>query len=202
MKALGKSKLDPQTVTKWQKLTQAEKDVPSYTKFLEFLDLRATTTELTSFDDNQRESQPFQKKPKSHSPGNFNKSELVHATTTQVKCLTCSGQKHTIAYCQTFKEKSLSEKGAFVYQKDLCLNCMKGKHMVKQCPSLHSCLKCGKRHHTLLHVDDCKPPENNPEVLKQDIPNTDSPPSTTPPSTTPPPLQQAVYPTTMELMLH
>ena len=56
--------------------------------------------------------------------------------------------------------------------------------MVKQCPSLHSCLKCGKRHHTLLHVDDCKPPENNPEVLKQDIPNTDSPPSTTPP---PPP---------------
>ena len=53
--------------------------------------------------------------------------------------------------------------------------------MVKQCPSPHSCLKCGKRHHTLLHVDDPKPPENNPEVLKQDIPNTDSPPSADPP---------------------
>ena len=98
MKALGTSKLYPQTVIEWQKLTQAEKDVPSYTKFLEFLHLRATTTELTSFDDNKRESQPFQKKPKSHSPGNFNKSELVHATATQVKCLTCSGQKHSIAY--------------------------------------------------------------------------------------------------------
>ena len=83
--------------------------------------LRATTTELISFDANQRKSQPFNKKPKSHSPGNFNKSELVHATTTQVKCLACSGQKHSIPYCQTFKEKSLSEKRAFLYQKGLCL---------------------------------------------------------------------------------
>ena len=67
--------------------------------------------------------------------------------------------------------------------------------MVKQCPSPHSCLKCGKRHHTLLHVDDSKLPENDPEVPKQDISNTNLPPLQTP-------LQQTIYPTTMELMHH
>ena len=117
MTVLSESKLDSQTMIEWQKLAQAEKDVPSYTKFLEFLDLRATTTELTPYECNQRKSQPFNKKPKSYSPGNFNKSELIHATTAQVKCLAFNGQKHSIAYCQTFKEKYLSEKRAFVYQK-------------------------------------------------------------------------------------
>ena len=99
MTTLGESKLDSQTMIEWQKFTQAEKDVPSYTKFLEFLDLRATTTELTSFDGNQRKFQPFNKKPKSYSPGNFGKSESVHTTTIQVKCSACNGQKHSIAYC-------------------------------------------------------------------------------------------------------
>ena len=59
-------------------------------------------------------------------------------------------------------KKNLSEKRAFVLEKGLCLNCLKGKHIVKQCPSPHSCLKCGKRHHTLLHVTDVKPPEGKP----------------------------------------
>ena len=178
MTALGKSKLDPQTMIEWQKFTQAEKDVPSYTKFLEFLDLRATTTELTSFDANQRKSQPFNKKPKSYSPGNFNKSELIHAT-AQVKCLACNGQKHSIAYCQTLKRNPFP-RSMPLYIKRVCLDCLTGKHIVKQCPSPHSCLKCGEGHHTLLHVDDSKPPENDPEVPKQDIPNTNLPPSANP----------------------
>ena len=65
----------------WQKFTQAEKDVPSYIMFLEFLDLRAKTTELTSFDANQRNFQANSKKPKFYSPGNFSKTESAHATT-------------------------------------------------------------------------------------------------------------------------
>ena len=56
MTTLGRSKLDSQTIIEWQIFTQAEKDVPSYTKFHEFLDFRATTTELTSFDANQRKT--------------------------------------------------------------------------------------------------------------------------------------------------
>ena len=59
MTTLSESKLDSQTMIEWQTFTQAEKDVPSYTKFHEFLDLRATTTELTSVDENQRKFQPL-----------------------------------------------------------------------------------------------------------------------------------------------
>ena len=172
MTALGESKLDSQTMIEWQKFTQTEKDVPSYVKLLEFLDLRATTTELPSFDTNQRKFQSSSKKPRFYSSGNLNKMEFSHATTAQNKCLACNGQKHRIAYCQTFKEKSIAKKRSFLYEKGLCLNCLKGKHIVKQCPSPHSCLKCGERYHTLLHVDDSKPPENNPEAPKQGSPMT------------------------------
>ena len=59
--------------------------------------------------------------------------------------------------------------------------------MAKQCPSLHSCLKYGKRHHTLLHVDDSKPPENKPELSKQGALNNNLPPFPTPsPPSNPP----------------
>ncbi|XP_068735634.1 uncharacterized protein [Montipora capricornis] len=46
MTALGECKRDNLTIVEWQKSTQTEKDVPGYEKFLDFLDLRATATEL------------------------------------------------------------------------------------------------------------------------------------------------------------
>ena len=36
---------------------------------------------------------------------------------------------------------------------DLCMDCLRPGHFVKQCRSLHCCRKCQKPHHTLLHVD-------------------------------------------------
>ena len=41
---------------------------------------------------------------------------------------------------------------------DLCMNCFKPGHYVKQCKSLHRCRKCQKQHHTLLHIESKEPP--------------------------------------------
>lgn len=41
-------------------------------------------------------------------------------------------------------------------EQGLSFNCLKAKHTSKQCPSPNCCLKCGKRHHTFLHLDDSK----------------------------------------------
>ena len=35
---------------------------------------------------------------------------------------------------------------------NLCLNCFKSGHFIRQCPSLHRCRKCQGLHHTLLHT--------------------------------------------------
>ena len=36
---------------------------------------------------------------------------------------------------------------------NLCINCLRPGHYVKQCKSLHRCRKCQRPHHTLLHVE-------------------------------------------------
>lgn len=34
-----------------------------------------------------------------------------------------------------------------------CINCFSKTHTVKNCSSQHSCYRCGKRHHTMLHKE-------------------------------------------------
>ena len=155
MTALGECKLDSLTIVEWQKSIQTEKDVPGYEKFLEFLDLRATATELTPHETSQRKPHlPFRKSSKFTPPENGIQNVSVYAANTQVKCAACSGQKHNLAYCHAFKAKSLPDKRNFVLEQGLCFNCLKTKHTSKKCPSPNCCRECGKRHHTFLHQDD------------------------------------------------
>lgn len=134
------------TMVEWQKSIQAEKQVPGCDKFLEFLDLRATATELAPHETGPKKPHiPPGKSPKPPPPKPF---------LDKVKCTACNGSKHNLAYCQSFKAKSLSEKRNFVMEQGLCFNCLKAKHTSKECPSPNCCLKCGKRHHTFLHLDD------------------------------------------------
>lgn len=39
-----------------------------------------------------------------------------------------------------------------VVSHDYCLNCLARSHKTAQCTSLDLCQRCGKEHHTLLHV--------------------------------------------------
>ena len=155
MTALGECKLDSLIIVEWQKSTQTEKDVPGYEKFLEFLDLRATTTELAPQQTSQKKPHlPFRKSSKFTSPENVIQNVSVYAANNQVKCVARSGQKHNLAYCHAFKAKSLPDKRSFVLEHGLYFNCLKANHTSKKCPSPNCCLKCGKRHHTFLHQDD------------------------------------------------
>jgi len=158
-------------MVEWQKTTQTEKDVPGHEKFLEFLDLRATATELTPQETGQRKPHiPFRKSPKFTPPEYGIQNVSVDAANTQVKCVACSGQKHNLAYCHAFKAKSLPDKRNFVLDQGLCFNCLKVKHTSRKCPLPNCCLKCGKRHHTFLHQDDSIDPvtQDTVEKTKQD----------------------------------
>ncbi|XP_078357312.1 uncharacterized protein LOC144642205 [Oculina patagonica] len=167
MTALGECKLDDLTMVEWQKSIQAEKQVPGYDKLLEFLDLRAIATELAPHETGPKKPPiPPGKSPKPPPPKPF----FVYTANTKVKCTACNGSKHNLAYCQSFKAKSLSEKRNFVMEQGLCFNCLKAKHTSKQCPSPNCCLKCGKRHHTFLHLDDSRDAVNQEtsETARQD----------------------------------
>ena len=173
--ALGESKLDPLTMVEWQKFTQLDKDVPNYHKFLEFLDLRSTATELASFDAGHKKVQSPTKKPA--------KSVAVYSTNTQEKCPACHGAKHNIAYCPSFKEKSIADKRTLVQEQGLCFNCLKGKHIGKHYTSPNCCLKCGKRHHTFLHLSS-HAAQPTSEETRQNVPVVPTPGMTTNTQTT------------------
>ena len=158
----------------WQKFTQGETDVPDYEKLLDFLDLRAKATELTL----------QQKRPSQFGDNKGNKFKNLsqvasHVTKTSGKCFACNKLKHGTAYCQVFKPKSDPEKRNFVLAQGMCFNRLKGGHTVKQCPSQYSCQRCGKKHHTLLHLD-----VENGQPISPNVP----PPNVPPPNVSPPSL--------------
>jgi len=67
----------------------------------------------------------------------------------KLTCEVCK-ESHPTSQCNTFKQWSTEENYNFVKSKQLCINCLSSKHLIKDCSS-HGCNICGKWHHTLLH---------------------------------------------------
>ncbi|KAJ8962243.1 hypothetical protein NQ318_018215 [Aromia moschata] len=67
-------------------------------------------------------------------------------------CNYCSGQ-HFINNCEQFLNLPPDKRYSAIKTKNSCTNCLKFGHSNKNCSS-SACKKCGKRHHTLLHLND------------------------------------------------
>ncbi|XP_046396398.1 uncharacterized protein LOC124163497 isoform X1 [Ischnura elegans] len=79
-------------------------------------------------------------------------------------CALC-GRSHWLAYCETFRDKSVEQRKEFVLSKNLCFNCF-GQHVLRNCISKKSCQVCHKKHHTFLHE-----PSTNSESSKNCVKN-------------------------------
>lgn len=77
------------------------------------------------------------------------KSMTAHTSTVSMKCNYCRGE-HLLYQCKDFQKLSVPDKTKHVKAKGLCMNCLKGKHLVKDYLS-SNCRTCGKRHNLLLH---------------------------------------------------
>ena len=51
------------------------------------------------------------------------------------------------------------ERWEVVKRNGYCMNCLKAEHMANKCRANPACKKCHKTHHTLLHIDASKPPD-------------------------------------------
>ena len=68
-------------------------------------------------------------------------------------CVLCKVAKHPPYACTKFRALPHPDKLAIIKANDLCLNCLKPAHFVKQCKSSHHCKIFQKPHHSLLHVE-------------------------------------------------
>ncbi len=66
------------------------------------------------------------------------------------KCEVCQ-QRHDIRDCKIFLDKSLQNRKEFLKQNDMCFGCLGLNHTSKGCLKKHRCMKCGRRHPTVLH---------------------------------------------------
>ena len=72
----------------------------------------------------------------------------IKAQTAQ-RCLFC-GAPHGTSACK--KEMPAALAYSIVKKKGACFNCLSINHSLQNCPSKSTCRKCGKKHHTKLHL--------------------------------------------------
>ena len=84
-------------------------------------------------------------------------ASFATSTTDQSYCqLLLSSQemeKHLLYACPLFKTLLHDKMVSILKAHNLCLNCLRCGHFMKQCKSLNWCKVCQKPHHTVLHLE-------------------------------------------------
>ncbi|XP_011169928.2 uncharacterized protein LOC105202933 [Solenopsis invicta] len=150
-----RSRLDYLTIKEWENSLES-KQMLKFKEFVDFLTKRCETLEAVA-----RRSPAIEF---NRTRQNFGKVTTVHAAITGVKCAHCKGD-HQIYQCREFKELPVADRLSKVKSLRLCLNCLKGKHTVKDCIA-STCRKCTKRHSTLLHDDRYSTKDDKEETVK------------------------------------
>ncbi|XP_039303404.1 uncharacterized protein LOC120357308 [Solenopsis invicta] len=154
------SKLDFITIKEWENTLQP-RELPTIQEFIEFLTKRCQTLEAVA-------RRTFLGNQNVNLKQNSNVKVIAsHAAVSDVKCAQCKGD-HQIYHCQIFKELPIAERLNKVKSLKLCLNCLKSKHMIKDCTASHCTAShyriCSKKHSTLLHEDRGPARENRNEA--------------------------------------
>lgn len=168
------SKLDHNTLVKWEEYRNSLDDVPSLEQFYKFLIDRADVIEAlnrnrhdgaqakyapsVSFQNNRTNNN---NSGKPQYTNNYNKPFKATVTKTFASisaprqtnyvCIICN-DNHKIYDCLTFKNKSLKDKLADVATYKLCTNCLRQGHPLSEC-RMGPCRECKRNHNSLLHPE-------------------------------------------------
>lgn len=146
------SKLDTESHKLWEQMLSSTTDLPTWVQLTEFLESRFRSIEMID------PCKQFVKSSVSNKINQFSKPKSFHSAvqeiskSSNVTCALCNGS-HYIYHCQKFDQKPIKERIDFVQHKKLCFNCMCPNHVVSKCRHTTSCRRCGKKHHTMLHIE-------------------------------------------------
>ena len=142
-------KLDTNTMFEWQKHSQESNEVPHFQRLLEFLNLRAQASEITTGELSKKVKSEMKRSLIPVKPV----ASFAGAADPIANCVSCKTGKHPLYICPKFKSLTHDKMLLVLRTNNLCLNCLKPGHYARDCKSSHHCKKCQKLHHTLLHVE-------------------------------------------------
>ena len=143
-------KLDTTTMFEWQKHSQVATSVPHYQELLDFINLRAQASEISTT-----------KSPKGELKKNFHVGKphllLPPLTTLKRRYMPYVNQR-SICYLIVWSSKNSHMRISFQYWKLITNVTIVSElgHYARHCKSVHCCKKCHGQHHTLLHYDPSK----------------------------------------------
>ncbi|XP_046614185.1 uncharacterized protein LOC124302277 [Neodiprion virginianus] len=141
-------KLDPASLEECEKSVSEKLEPPTFAELKAFLIGRIHT--LEAVEQAHAHNQIATSKPhSSQGRSNLQTTRSHTAQSNEQSCACCKGN-HYIAFCSTFRDKSLDQRREVVSAKKLCFNCL-GPHQQKDCRSNKTCRVCNGRHHSLLH---------------------------------------------------
>lgn len=164
------NRLDPETHEAWEVHQGASTEPPKLEELQNFIEGRCRALESIEMREFTRSSTvTASTKPQ----GNFTQRPKVHVSSVdsskpKITCILCK-ENHYLSNCNAFSKKSDVQRKEYIISQKLCFNCL-GHHYLKDCHSQKTCLKCKKRHHTLIH--DAVNPSTN--VSNQDKPTSQS----------------------------
>lgn len=132
-------RLDPDTAHEWESTKPSEASLEVILNFL-----RNKADILEKIEANR--SQGINRERK------LNKNSTRSLVSSQISCLLCKSPKHKLNNCNEFLSIPVPERSAQIKRLKLCFNCLHPGHNQVNC-KYGKCSKCGKKHHTLLHID-------------------------------------------------
>ncbi|XP_055543366.1 uncharacterized protein LOC129728916 [Wyeomyia smithii] len=135
------SLLDEKSLMDWEAHCN-DNTVPQYDELMSFIIKRSRTLRMCK----SNYTQPAVNQLKAIKY----KSSAHVVSESVVKCPNCK-QAHPIFQCELFLKLSPNNRLDFVKKHQLCINCLRGGHMARDCRG-RLCKTCAKRHHSLLHL--------------------------------------------------
>lgn len=164
------TKISTDTVCQWE-LSLRDKQMPSHTNLLDFLDKRANCVLMMQQRPTQTDGQQnrgstgksFVKQPsRSHTFVTSTRANETQHPREKIKssgppanpprCPFCHDE-HGIWRCEKFHALAAAARLSAVRKASLCTNCLRAEHNPDICKK-GSCRICKKQHHTLLHLPD------------------------------------------------
>ncbi|XP_055589657.1 uncharacterized protein LOC129741871 [Uranotaenia lowii] len=135
-------RLDPTTRRDWEEHSSTLSTV-TFHDLTEFIQRRASVLEALS-----KNVEPVSNNVVKKPPTRVIASHGANQSNFR-KCVVCSDH-HPLYLCSTFSKLSLEEKEREVRRHQLCRNCLRKGHQVKDCSSTSVCRYCRNRHHSQL----------------------------------------------------